>query len=795
MNLMLFLSKSEESVGLFLSRLNTRKNLLFLVVMMFCIKGYAQRVYNFSFSINDYSVSTDGGITSVSSSLPGLIYSNDTSKPNIPAVPIRILLHEDSTSAVYNVEYEKTLIASNITMEACRGALTTNGEIYQGLPYALSSIDNPIENEGMVKYEQIKFLFLKIMPFLYDVSSKNLYFVTNLTITLPYYPQEYYSEWGNGSNMGYPISIMGKILNPADFEFFYPTTSQTLYYPDPIDYLIITSSSLADSFETLKEWKIRKGLHTRIITTDSIYSAYSGADNQEKIKSCIFDQFSNHGVKWVLIGGDDYIVPARYCRYKKYTNDYSYIFTTPADLYYACLVGGSFSWDGNGNGIYGEEDDNIDLNADVYLSRLPVRYSADVAAYTSKLLKYERDIPNDNAAKRVLLTGYSQSNGHICSAETYNENLKQEYITPYLNGEVYYMYENNNSLPESSSYNISSSNLQTELNRGYNLVHEVSHGSYNSWYLGSTSYLGSQAALLTNSMPSVILTIACSSNQFDEEPCLSEQFIRNPNGGAVAYFGSSREGYGGYNGRIDQSFLYNGRFFENLLRGMPDGNAYSFAAVADKAKKDMIELSLHDTSVERWLQYSINPMGDPEMQIHTAKPSTFYTLQGHFEIPPMVMAMYDYIYVSSPVDSCKFVLVDTSGKIYVKKDVSSATFSNLPQGVYKLTILKHNYKPYLTTVSLINTPLYHMQLNVIGDNTLNVRIAPSRLIEIDERNENRQGDNWNLFISNTITGERKVNGIIIGDNCSVDTSGWPAGIYAVNAFRNNEVLSSKIHIK
>lgn len=67
--------------------------------------------------------------------------------------------------------------------------------------------------------------------------------------------------------------------------------------------------------------------------------------------------------------------------------------------------------------------------------------------------------------------------------------------------------------------------------------------------------------------------------------------------------------------------------------------------------------------------------------------------------------------------------------------------------------------------------------------------------QIDERNENRQGDNWNLFISNTITGERKVNGIIIGDNCSVDTSGWPAGIYAVNAFRNNEVLSSKIHIK
>ncbi|MCD6277534.1 hypothetical protein J7J69_04765, partial [candidate division WOR-3 bacterium] len=54
-----------------------------------------------------------------------------------------------------------------------------------------------------------------------------------------------------------------------------------------LDYAIITSPDFAGFFEPLKEWKNQKGIKTEIFTTDSIYSNYSGRDNQEKIRNFI----------------------------------------------------------------------------------------------------------------------------------------------------------------------------------------------------------------------------------------------------------------------------------------------------------------------------------------------------------------------------------------------------------------------------------------------------------------------------------------------------------------------------
>ena len=56
----------------------------------------------------------------------------------------------------------------------------------------------------------------------------------------------------------------------------------------------------------------------------------------------------------------------------------------------------------------------------------------------------------------------------------------------------------------------------------------------------------------------LVVTIACLTNAFDDflwneittgaplryDSCFSESFLRNPNGGAVAYHGSSRYGWG-----------------------------------------------------------------------------------------------------------------------------------------------------------------------------------------------------------------------------------------------------------
>ena len=169
----------------------------------------------------------------------------------------------------------------------------------------------------------------------------------------------------------------------------------------PVDYLIITSSSLLSSFDELVTWKKTKGIRTEVISLDSIDHHYSDSTIQLKIKRCLYDYYINRGLKYVLLGGDDSIVPVQYC-YAKAGSDI--ISDMPSDLYYACF-GGSFNWNGNGILPYGEVADNIDFSPSIYVSRLPVRTSEHITAYLNKLLCYERNPLSKPWHDNILMAG------------------------------------------------------------------------------------------------------------------------------------------------------------------------------------------------------------------------------------------------------------------------------------------------------------------------------------------------------------------------------------------------------
>ena len=93
------------------------------------------------------------------------------------------------------------------------------------------------------------------------------------------------------------------------------------YYNEdsPADYIIITNDELKPSYEPLAEWKRQKGLNTKIVTIDEVYE-YVGAipelsprDNAEKLRFYIRDFYNNEELAWVLLGGDEDVLPIRYC--------------------------------------------------------------------------------------------------------------------------------------------------------------------------------------------------------------------------------------------------------------------------------------------------------------------------------------------------------------------------------------------------------------------------------------------------------------------------------------------------
>ena len=193
--------------------------------------------------------------------------------------------------------------------------------------------------------------------------------------------------------------------------------------------------------------------------------------------------------------------------------------------------------------------------------------------------------------------------------------------------------------------------------------------------------------------------MACHTNYFDShsrEPCLSEAFIRHPNG-AICYFGSSRSGWGSPNANpsyitLGPSVSINGVFFRSLFRD----KIVHFAEIAANAKLSAISLSGYHGS-NRWLQFSLNPIGDPELPIYTDNPVSFTGVT--------VTKTGNNLNVSTNgVDSCTIAVTSASdyGETYynVLDNVSSGIFQDAPAS-YFVVVTKHNYVPYV-----YSSPLY-----------------------------------------------------------------------------------------
>ena len=342
------------------------------------------------------------------------------------------------------------------------------------------------------------------------------------------------------------------------------------------------------------------------------------------------------------------------------------------------------------------------------MSRLPVRTSSEVIGYTQKLISYEQGSTNN----RLLLSGKQTHRqiGNISDSHYFCEQLYNDYVLPFWNGEKYCLYDTGYELPDSASCYISDENLFSEIDRGYNIIFERSHGNEDKWMLVDTesavgNYTVQHGAGQANTKGTVIVTSACITNafarigeMFNTDPCLSESLLRNSNGGALAYFGSSSFGFvHPTSNNLYYSDLINAHFFSNLYVPKTDESEYCFGAVATSAKTDFIEEVATD-AIYRWLMFSINSMGDPEMQVYTDTPKKFSRLVSQFPatyIKPEILVGTNSIMVSSTAPGCRIVISDENNQRYVFNNTSIAQLANIPSGTYSVSITKHNYAPII----------------------------------------------------------------------------------------------------
>ncbi len=504
------------------------------------------------------------------------------------------------------------------------------------LPFSYKIDIYPHENVEYVsssEWDNVVVLNFVVCPFIFDAINPSLYFIDSIDLTIEtedrIIPE---SPHVLCLNPGY---LKGAVLNPKDLGELSLLSPDSEKFEERVDYLIVTNESLKNAFIPLIKWKREKGLYSKIITMEEIDAKYSGSSSQLKLKRCLQDFNRNNSLKYVLLGGDHTVVPIKKCYGKVFDGKQNYVGSIPTDLFYSCF-NEPFDWDGNGNGVCGELEDNVDLTQFINLTRLPVHFTYDVDAFVEKLISYEK-FPEYS---HNLLMGGAQvgserdpnySYDQRSDANIFGEMIYNGYIFPYWRGQCDRFYDTYTSFPGGSGYDFNRLNLIEKINSGYSFINIDTHGTlYNFNLERNEKYYGSDACRQNTSTFSIITTSACNTNGFDVEwvPCLSQDFIVGRNNGVVAYVGCSRSGWGSGNYmQLGASDKFTALFYKNLFSSnIQDKN---FGAIVNVTKSDLVSYYKTDEAI-RWIMYGINPIGDPEMPIYISEPKEFDNCQVNF---------------------------------------------------------------------------------------------------------------------------------------------------------------------
>jgi hypothetical protein len=462
----------------------------------------------------------------------------------------------------------------------------------------------------------------------------------------------------------------------------YATISET-----EIDYIIITDSSLASSFQPLIDWKTRKGVPAAIVTLDEIDASYTGADIQERVRNCIADYHASYGTRWVLLGGDTGFIPER--RLYVALSDKTSI---PSDLYYADLDG---TWNDDADLRWGEVPaDGVDMYADVYVGRAPVSTDAEAGIFVEKVLAYEGvyGSPGDHLKDMLFLAEILWGELGDPSDPDYTDggDAKDIIEASYVPGDftVLKLYE--------SLYNLTEAAIVAALNDGMGMVNVNCHGAVTGIALGDDNLPAASVFGLTNGPEyGILYATSCMVGAY-EQSCIGEAWVRSPAGGGF-FIGNSRYGWGvpgspgeGPSDHYDQSFFE--AVFVTGLENLGKVHAY--------AKHEYVAESRYDPYY-RYVMYGLNLFGDPETPVWTGQPAGLAV-----EFPVAIPCGGPEFQVSvtsggSPVMGTTVCLYKP-GDVYVVGStgaLGAMTFYIEPEdtGTLYVTVTGAGYVPYLGT--------------------------------------------------------------------------------------------------
>lgn len=375
----------------------------------------------------------------------------------------------------------------------------------------------------------------------------------------------------------------------------------------PVEVVIVTAEFMRSEFEELADFRTRAGRAAAVRTVEWIDAAYAlipAPDRAARIRAFLRDAREQWGTRWVLLGGDTEVIPARYAVSTYYIEE-----LIPADLYYAALDG---DWNADGDDRFGEAPgggpadpgDDVDLVPDLAAGRAPVSTPEEARSFVGRQIAHELGsgaAPDYPASVLFLAEQLFESQDGAEIAEE-----ARALLSPALTVER--LYENYLSYPGAEPETRSSA--LAALERGYGIVNHVGHGFRNTLSVGDGTLGNADVDRLGNRprLP-VFLALNCTSAAIDFNS-IGERLVKNPAGGAIAYIGSSRYAFPPFAKHYQNAFFY-AAFSESAL---------TVGEAIGRARTSLASLGILD-GAHRWTQFALTLLGDPLTPLYTGPPA------------------------------------------------------------------------------------------------------------------------------------------------------------------------------
>lgn len=606
---------------------------LFFLVIVGRLAGAEQCFW--SFSPESLSVSQESYHIRYSQ-LPSLTINKDFS---LPTKTLYIESDYPITISDFYVEPGDQVIVGKILPQhaAFDNSTTDAGDIDRAPPLREESkIFSPVYDIQYLQTEVGCYYAVSLFPVMLNDNNDIIF---NKTIRLK-------SDAATGELLE-PPQVIQKIVTASAGEESSKSNKAVFAHGLPLGYkyVIVTPESLVEAFRELSYFRTATGISTAIALLDSIYSYYPGVDEAEKVRHYLMD-FYQAGGTYVLLGGDDVILPPRYVYYYNADEPPSNShYLMPSDLYYADMDG---DWEVDGDGVWGEPThDSPDIAPELVVGRLPVRTAESVQNYISKLKKYLTDPGEGDFSYLTKSMFFSSDQMRDYPADGQHGVISSQ-LPSYIEVDTVFGVE---ALSGDDPFPINAEGVTciSRISQGFGVVNIIAHGRIDGFIVKSSNYgdwplsliltapqannHGSIGDIEKNNKTSLYYSLACNNGGYDLDTAggepgdwsLVERLISSEASGAVGMVAYSRWGW------VYSSYLQQESFTKHLY-DQADGNP----ALA-------MYYSWVDYPYYRDLIYGQNYFGDPALKTYLTEPEELD------------------IYISTQDDSYQVSITDPSG--------------------------------------------------------------------------------------------------------------------------------------